>query len=116
MMDPIYDQRDLDCLRSQAEVYIHGHSAGGTNPSLVEAMSLGLPVFAFDVPFNRYTSQNAAGYFKDAEELAMLLGRSCPDALASMGTALAEHARIRYTWRVITGRYREILFGKDETK
>ncbi|MCU0323619.1 MAG: DUF1972 domain-containing protein [Chitinophagaceae bacterium] len=46
LLDPIYNQRELDLLRSNCLVYVHGHSAGGTNPSLVEAMYLGLPVIA----------------------------------------------------------------------
>ena len=41
LLDPIYDQKALDELRSNCKIYLHGHSVGGTNPSLVEAMNLG---------------------------------------------------------------------------
>ena len=58
MLDPVYDLHRVNWLRSHAAVYIHGHSAGGTNPSLVEAMCLGLPVFAFDCVYNRATTEN----------------------------------------------------------
>ena len=42
LLEAIYDRNKLDILRSNCKMYIHGHSAGGTNPSLVEAMYLGL--------------------------------------------------------------------------
>ena len=68
LLDPIYDLDKLNCLRSSCLVYLHGHSAGGTNPSLVEAMHLGLPIVAFDCEFNRETTENAARYFQDVED------------------------------------------------
>lgn len=46
LLDPIYDQARLHRLRLEASAYIHGHSAGGTNPSLVEAMFSGVPILA----------------------------------------------------------------------
>ena len=68
LLDPIYDQVKLDKLRSNCLVYIHGHSAGGTNPSLVEAMYLGRPVIAFDVSYNCVTTENKALYFKNGKK------------------------------------------------
>ena len=56
LLDAIYDRQKLDILRSNCTLYVHGHSAGGTNPSLVEAMYLGLPVFAFASGYNEYSS------------------------------------------------------------
>ena len=63
LLDAIYDRDKLDIIRSNCTLYIHGHSAGGTNPSLVEAMYLGLPVFAFSSGYNEYTTENKALYF-----------------------------------------------------
>jgi hypothetical protein len=40
LLEAIYDQEELNCLRGHCSVYVHGHSAGGTNPALVEAMHL----------------------------------------------------------------------------
>ena len=56
LLDPIYEATELNFLRSHACLYIHGHSAGGTNPSIVEAMFFGLPDFAFDCRPNLHTS------------------------------------------------------------
>ncbi|MEM7657196.1 MAG: DUF1972 domain-containing protein, partial [Bacteroidota bacterium] len=73
LIDYIADQRLLDVIRSHAWVYLHGHSAGGTNPALVEAMNLGRAVLAFDVNFNRYSTQEEAMYWANAEELLQAL-------------------------------------------
>ena len=69
MLDPIYNQRIIDLLRGNAHVYIHGHSAGGTNPSLVEAMYLGLPIVSYGVSYNKTTTEGKALYFKNATDI-----------------------------------------------
>lgn len=69
LLNPIYNQSDLNELRVNCKGYIHGHSAGGTNPSLVEAMGLNLPIIAYDVNFNRYTLDNNGVYFKNLKKL-----------------------------------------------
>lgn len=69
LLNPIYNQSDLNELRVNCKGYIHGHSAGGTNPSLVEAMGLKLSIIAFDVNYNRYTLDNNGVYFNNLEEL-----------------------------------------------
>ena len=62
----IYDQTVLNTLRYYCKGYIHGHSAGGTNPSLLEAMACGCFVIAHDNPFNREVlGENAGFYFND---------------------------------------------------
>ncbi len=66
LLDAIYDQRELDLFRSNCNIYLHGHSAGGTNPSLVEAMNLGLSIFAFTSGFNEFTTENKANYFNSS--------------------------------------------------
>ena len=73
MVDSVYDLDILYALRNQCKCYIHGHSAGGTNPSLVEAMFFGKPILAYDVIYNRETTENKAHYFKTSEELVELL-------------------------------------------
>ncbi|MEM9033469.1 MAG: glycosyltransferase [Actinomycetota bacterium] len=50
-------------LLREAAVYIHGHSVGGINPSLIEAMSSGADIVAFDTPFNREALSDTATYF-----------------------------------------------------
>ncbi|MEE4184862.1 MAG: DUF1972 domain-containing protein [Gammaproteobacteria bacterium] len=110
LLDPIFEQRQLYALRSNAALYIHGHSSGGTNPSLVESMSLGLPVIAFDVVFNRATTENQAAYFNDAATLKAALKDLLALDLAANATRMGELARRRYSWAIIASKYTE-LFG-----
>lgn len=105
LLDPIYDQRQLDLLRSNCLVYIHGHSAGGTNPSLVEAMYLGLPVIAFDVTYNRTTTENRALFFKTASELVRHIQRTSIADLKYQAAVMKTIAHRRYTWSVIAQKY-----------
>jgi glycosyltransferase involved in cell wall biosynthesis len=113
MLDPIYDQRRLDVLRSNCYLYIHGHSAGGTNPSLVEAMYLGLPILSFDCSYNRATTENKSIYFKNSDELIQHIETKQLVELKTLGVRMEEIALRRYTWEVIAKKYRNLVFSFD---
>lgn len=98
--NPEYDLDTLYVLRSHAATYIHGHSAGGTNPSLVEAMFFGKPIFAFDVVYNRATTDEKAYYFKDCDSLVELLSQPNTN-----GEAMKAIASKKYTWKRIASQY-----------
>lgn len=106
MLDSVYDLDVLYALRNQCRCYIHGHSAGGTNPSLVEAMFFGKPILAFDVIYNRETTENKAHYFKTSEELVKLLHSRPKD-----GCKMQEIATKRYTWSFIARQYRMLILS-----
>lgn len=101
--DPIYDLDKLYVLRKHAKSYIHGHSAGGTNPSLVEAMFFGNPILTYDVIYNRETTENRAYYFQNSESLKLLLQKNDLD-----GSRLKDIAEKKYTWHVITKQYESL--------
>ncbi|TVQ67105.1 MAG: DUF1972 domain-containing protein [Balneolaceae bacterium] len=105
ILDPIYDQEKLDLIRSKAVLYIHGHSAGGTNPSLVEAMYLNLPVLAFGVSYNRVTTENKALYFHNEAELKAIIQNTKLSSIRDLGRTMGEIARRRYRWSLIAGKY-----------
>jgi glycosyltransferase involved in cell wall biosynthesis len=109
LLDPIYDQRKLDVIRGNAHIYVHGHSAGGTNPSLVEAMYLKLPVVAFDVSYNRTTTENKALYFNNVEELSSIINYVTEDDLSLLSATMENIAQRRYTWKYITNKYKELV-------
>lgn len=98
--NPVYDLDTLYALRSHAAMYIHGHSAGGTNPSLVEAMFFGKPILAFDCIYNRATTNNQAYYFANSDELAGLLETS-----GKNGASMKTFAEEQYTWKRIASQY-----------
>jgi rhamnosyltransferase len=73
----IYEPRLQRTLRTNCFAYIHGHEMGGTNPSLLEALSSDNKILALDVPFNKEVAEDAALYFKkdmnDLSEKIMLM-------------------------------------------
>jgi glycosyltransferase involved in cell wall biosynthesis len=75
LLDPIYDPQRLAELRESCEVYLHGHSVGGTNPSLVEMLFYDCRLLCFDVPFNHETAGTIAEYFSSDQDLALLLAK-----------------------------------------
>jgi glycosyltransferase involved in cell wall biosynthesis len=113
MIGTVYDREKLACLRYHSFAYFHGHSVGGTNPSLLEAMGCGNLIFAHDNPFNRETLSTCGLYFTDAGELAEGIEKvetSGPD-LASLKEAARKRARERYRWSGVIDRYEELLNG-----
>lgn len=103
LLKSIYDLDALYALRNNARRYVHGHRAGGTNPSLVEAMFFGKPIMAFDVIYNRETTQNKAYYYSDTKSLRALL-----DSKELQGSATREIARSQYVWELIARQYEEL--------
>lgn len=100
IQNAIYDLDILFTLRKNAWRYIHGHSAGGTNPSLVEAMFFARPILAFDVIYNRETTHNEAYYFKNIEDLVNLLKQENLN-----GEQMYKIASKEYTWKHIAKQY-----------
>lgn len=109
MLDPIFDMEILNVLRSNAAMYIHGHSCGGTNPSLIEAMFLKLPVIAFDVNFNRETTEGQAFYFSDSNELNKIVSTISATELNQNAITMRNIATRRYTWPRISKCYQKLL-------
>lgn len=93
----IYDKRVVDALRFHALLYIHGHTVGGTNPSLVEAMAAGCPVLAHDNEFNRWVAGPEAAYFSSATDCEAALDRCLGDGErldAMRGASRQRHAEL----------------------
>ena len=111
LLDPIYKQDELDLLRSNCSLYIHGHSAGGTNPSLVEAMYLALPIIAFDVVYNKATMKNQGIFFKSKEDLIQIVESVNQDELSVCGRQMKNIANKFYTWDVIANRYHMLIMS-----
>jgi hypothetical protein len=107
LLSAIYDPTKLAALRSGCHAYLHGHSVGGTNPSLVEILPYGVPVLCFDCSFNRYTMGGHGGYFTSAADLRQTLisgnlGQYCPPAEMSNDPAIngRQLPKIMRDWRL----------------
>lgn len=103
----VYDLNILNVIRSNCSIYLHGHSAGGTNPSLVEAMFFEKPIFAFDCVYNRESTENKATYFSSSEQLANILNDEDIDLKAN-AKAMKEIAERRYKWETIARQYENL--------
>lgn len=108
LLDPVYEPHEVNWLRSNAALYIHGHSAGGTNPSLVEAMNLELPILAFDCVYNRATTEEKCLYWKTASDLEKLLLTE-EKTLAEIAGRMGEAGKRLYSWERIASEYNALL-------
>lgn len=79
-LQAVFDPSILNRLRCSARLYVHGHSVGGTNPSLLEAMACRVPIAAHDNEFNRDVLGLDAFYFSTAEELRTVLSHDLQQA------------------------------------
>ena len=109
LLDPIYAQETLNQIRANCFIYIHGHSAGGTNPSLIEAMYLGLPIYAYKVSYNEETTAKSARYFSNSNELTQLINQSDEKSISKLGGAMKDIARKHYLWEKVSKQYALLL-------
>ena len=111
----VYDAGLLTGLRMGAGCHVHGHSVGGTNPSLLEALACGNVVVAHDNPFNREVARDAAHYFQTSQQLAEALER-VRALTAPARQAVAARARgivaQHYTWDSIAAQYENLMHAE----
>jgi glycosyltransferase involved in cell wall biosynthesis len=114
----IYDQAVVKALRFHARAYMHGHTVGGTNPSLVEALAAGNMVIAHDNRYNRWVAGEAAIYFSDTDSLSERIDEALADdtLAARCGKAARIRAREAFRWEDILLAYeKEALRQLDVT-
>ena len=107
----VYEPDRINALRFHSRLYVHGHTVGGTNPSLVEALGAGNPVLAHDNPYNRWVAGPGQRYFTGTGDLAAALDELIDDraGLGRMAQAARERHRAEFTWDVIADRYEQLL-------
>ncbi|MCU1682743.1 MAG: glycosyl transferase, group 1 [Amycolatopsis sp.] len=109
LLGSVWDQRLLDQLYSNALTYIHGHSVGGTNPSLLRAMGAGTATTAFDVNFNREVLGEYGRYFTRPEDLAAICDEAEANPSATEGRGHAQIASLdRYEWDDVADKYEKL--------
>ena len=107
--NPEYDAARLQSIRAGASLYVHGHSAGGTNPALVEMMHFNVPIAAHGCTYNRHTTEQKALYFDSADELALQVRSLAEEEGQRIGADMVEIAQRRYMWDRIGQSYFELL-------
>ena len=109
----IYDQELLKKIRENAYVYFHGHSVGGTNPSLLEALGSTKLNLLLDVGFNKEVAQDAAMYWsKEKGNLTALIDKAdqlSQEEIDMYGEKAKARIRSAYSWEFIADRYRKLF-------
>jgi glycosyltransferase involved in cell wall biosynthesis len=104
----IYEADQVQALRRHARAYLHGHTVGGTNPSLVEALWAGNAVIAHDNQFNRGTAGEGQFYFTDADTCAAAIERVLADDIALASARRAARARAEsFRWDEVLSAYED---------
>ena len=100
----------LNNLRYFSKIYFHGHSAGGTNPSLLEAMACGCRIASHDNIFNRAVLGNDADYFSDAKQISDILNEA-PEkkSVEQRRQVNLEKIRSVYNWNKIIQDYEQLM-------
>ena len=112
----VYDQELLMKIREQAYAYFHGHSVGGTNPSLIEALGSTELNLLFKVGFNEEVGLDSALYWTQNEgnlsELIDKVDRMDSQERLALGKKAKDRVNRAYSWELICGRYAEEFLGK----
>jgi glycosyltransferase involved in cell wall biosynthesis len=106
IMAPVYELSVLFLIRQQCSFYVHGHSAGGTNPSLVEMMHFNKNILAFDCNYNRASTEDRAEYFLNSNELVNHIENA---SILNNSDKMTEIAKRRYTWKVVKQQYFDLF-------
>ena len=111
----LYDAELLLLIRRFAFAYLHGHSVGGTNPSLLEAMGSTDVNLLYDVSFNREVGGDAALYWsREQGSLSGLIEeteRMDPTRREEMGRKARSVIEQRYTWEKIVRSYESLFLS-----
>lgn len=109
----VYDNELLKYIREHAFGYIHGHSVGGTNPSLLQALSSTKLNLLFNIGFNKEVAQNAALYWtKKTGSLSELLEQTNQmenKEIEKIGEKARKRIKGKYNWQLITKKYNNLF-------
>lgn len=109
----VSDDNRLHALWQHAGAYFHGHSVGGTNPALVQAMACGAPVVARDTVYNREVLADTATFvFPDTESIVESLDGAMRTAAEYDPSAIVERAKEHYSWAGVCAAYEEALLAQ----
>ncbi|HVU56176.1 MAG TPA: DUF1972 domain-containing protein [Puia sp.] len=114
----IYDMRILNNLRYFSNIYFHGHSVGGTNPSLLEAMSSNSYICANKNIFNFSILGNDATYFSNSSEVRQMVESMEKNSEEARFAIFSNHRKIRttYSWNDINGQYIRFMIDAYKEK
>ena len=111
----VYDQELLKKIRENAYAYFHGHTVGGTNPSLIEALGSTNLNLLVDVGFNKEVAEDCALYWsRKPGDLAKLIHEAdamTEEQIEEMGRKAKKRVAEEYTWERICNLYEKVFIG-----
>lgn len=115
----VYDKELLKKIRENAYGYLHGHTVGGTNPSLLEALGSTKLNLLIDVEFNREVGLDSVLYWTIEEgnlsKLIDMADNMTDSEIDEYGKKAKKRIKDEYSWEYIVGQYEEVfLFGKSD--
>lgn len=119
-VDGVYDEVQLFTLRKYTRINFHGHSVGGTNPSLLEALSVGRVVIVHDNVFNRgVVGKKGLIVFKDKSELMERLKMILPNKDIDHSADYSQRVKLNFTWEIINKKYKDwfdsLVINKEDS-
>ena len=116
----VYEQELLKKIRENAYAYFHGHTVGGTNPSLIEALGSTDLNLLVDVGFNREVAEDSALYWgREKGQLAKLIDEADQMTISQIeeyGNKAKKRVREAYSWNFICNRYEEEFFNRSKER
>ena len=113
---PEYDKEKVNSLRHFARYYLHGHSAGGTNPSLLEAMACGSTIAAHNNVFNRAVLDEKGFFFSTADELKSLFEQPDEKLAGAFRKANLQRIKDHFNWEIVTDAYEKLFLDVTNRK
>ena len=109
----IYDDSILRVIRKKCFAYIHGHSAGGTNPSLLEALSITDVNILYDVVYNREVGNDSCLYFNNYEnnlkDIIEEVNEYDDIKIKELGNKAKDRIKTYYTWNIVVDKYKNLF-------
>jgi glycosyltransferase involved in cell wall biosynthesis len=108
-LGPVYNSLHINNLRYFSRYYLHGHSVGGTNPSLLEAMACSCNIVAHNNPFNGAVLNREALYFSNEDELSGIFSEHPAPEFVIWKEENKFKIRNKYNWDLITDAYEQLF-------
>lgn len=109
-MGGVYDIEKLNSLRYYCKIYFHGHSVGGTNPSLIEAIGSGAFICAHENVFNKAILEKDALYFNNSKDVESVIKQSVFSQRENFRSNNWQKVETKYLWQTIADQHEKLFF------
>jgi len=105
----VYEKERLNSIRKYSKLYFHGHTVGGTNPSLIEAMALRCKIISHKNQFNKSVLKDFGNYFETSDDISKLILKDLNDSLEFNTQKAVEEIKENYNWEKIVNQHIDLF-------